>query len=84
MNVMKLSQLLQDGVRLLKGWMFHRLVTGNAGKGDARELFGRFYSAHSHVHSASSIDLGMASIIRAVAGQIVGDSHQRAEGFFWI
>ena len=53
MHVVKLTQLFDNRVGLLEGWMFHRLVASYALQRHSAKLLRRFDSAHAKMHAAS-------------------------------
>ena len=78
MLVMKAPQFLQNRIWLLETWMPHRFVSCNTGEGQAAESLGDFYPAGSFINAPRLIHVRLATVVIAVAGQIVCDPHQHA------
>ena len=78
MLLMKVPQFLQNRIRLLETGMPHRFVSSDTGQGQAAESLGDLDAAGSLIHAPRFIHFRLATVVTAVAGQVVSDSHQHA------
>ncbi len=56
--------------------MLHGFVSGNTGKGEAAKLLGSFHPDGSLIDFSSSINVREATVVGAMADQVVSDPHQ--------
>ncbi len=75
---MKLPKFLQNRIRLLKSGMLHWFVSSNTGKGETAKLLGNFYAGGSLIDATGLIYVRLATVVCAMARQVVSDPHQRA------
>ena len=78
MLVMKEPQFLQNRGRFLETRMPHRFVSSDAGQSQATESLGNFYADGSLINASRLINVRLATVISAMAGQVVRDPHQHA------
>ena len=74
MFLMKTPQFLQDRIGLLKATMPHRFVSSHTGQHQAAESLGNLDAAGPLVNAARLIQFCLATVVTAVASQVVGDS----------
>ncbi len=58
--------------------MPHRFVSRNAGQGQTAKPVGDFHTVGSLINTALFVHVGLATVIRAMAGEVISDPHQRA------
>ena len=78
MFVMKVPQFLQNRIRLLEARMPHRFVSRHTGQGQPAESLGDLDAAGSLIHAPRFIHFRLATVVIAMASQVVSDPHQHA------
>ena len=73
MRMMKTPQFVQNGIGLLEARMTHRLVPRYAGQSQAAESLGDLDATGTFIPAPCFIHFGLAAVISAMAGQVVGD-----------
>ncbi len=78
MLLMKAAKFFQNGIRLLKAGMRHRLISADTGQNKPTESLGNLDAAGARIDTSRFVKFVLAPIVATMTSQTVGNSHEYA------